>query len=223
MTWAPAAARATCAALRGPRRSAPSTTPGDAVAREGRRRMRPGGEVGGGIALNHGRALGERAPGEAAASGLACEASMPITTSATAGARVRLRAIASSMRLADLDAVAHASARAAVQLDAGELHALTALADGDASDDPWTVSQPRLTTIAAATFGLQAICSKAARVCSPSSPTWLQPCWWVIETAPSASAMSAATRVAHTTEGSTSRCRRHPGALTVPRLREGAR
>ena len=45
-----------------------------------------------------------------------------------------------------------------------------------ASDDPCTVSQPRLTTIAAATFGLHASCSKAARVCSPSSPTWLQPC-----------------------------------------------
>ena len=101
---------------------------------------------------------------------------MPITTSRERRPRVRLARDRLQHGAPDLDAVLHARARAAVLLDAGELDAPAALADRDGERRPWTVSQPRLTTIAAATFGLHAICSNAARVCSPSSPTWLQPC-----------------------------------------------
>ena len=75
---------------------------------------------------------------------------------------------------------------------------------------PSVVSQPRLTTSVAPTFGLHAMPAKAAAVRTPSSPTWLHPCWWTMATPPSSPATSAATRVAHTTEGSTSKWLRAP-------------
>ena len=80
------------AGLRGPRRSAPSTIARAAPRRRpGTNAVDPSGRSSAASPLHDRRALGERAPANAAASGLACEASMPITTVGDGRSRVRLR------------------------------------------------------------------------------------------------------------------------------------